>query len=476
MSRAVIVGAGLGGVLAAAAMSPLVDEVIILEHDDLPADGPEHRKGLPQGRHAHLLMAGGLAAMEALVPAGSITGQLLDNGAREISLSSGMVTLSSEGWLRRWRSTHHHMLTCTRALLDWAVRTAVLEGSHNVTIRQAHVLHLLGSARRVGGVVVDTGSAPENLDADFVVDATGRGSRVLHWLAQLGITGVEEKNVDSGLVNATRIYRTPAGAGNFPLTMVQANPYAGRPGRSAVIVPIEGDRWMVSLAGTRGGEPPADPDGFLAYTLALPHPIVGRLISGAEPLTDIFLSHSTSNSRRHLEKARDWPDGLVVLGDALATFNPAYGQGMSVAALGALELRRQIENADLDATGLARRVQRRIARHVTAAWNVAVSQDVLYPGVRGGRQTAADRVAARYTRRLTRAATGSLPAATALWEVTGLTAKPSRVLRPGTLLATLGGSPLPPLTEPPLTPAERAILAALDTTRRKDTPSSTPAA
>ncbi|MET9900783.1 pyridine nucleotide-disulfide oxidoreductase [Streptomyces sp. NPDC006446] len=474
MSRAVVIGAGLGGVLAAAALSPLVDEVIVLDRDDLP-DGPEHRKGVPQGRHAHLLLPGGLAAMEYLVPKISIRDHLLAAGAHEISLSSDVVTLSPEGWFRRWRRSDHHMITCSRALLDWAVRSAVTDNTGNVEIRTAQVTGLVGSARRVRGVRVDTPTGPTELEADIIVDASGRGSRILTWLAGLGITGIDEKNVDSGLVNATRIYRTPPGAERFPLTMVQANPYVSRPGRSAVIVPIEGNRWMVSLAGSRGGEPPADPDGFLRYTLDLPHPIVGRLISGAEPLTEIFVSRSTSNSRRYLEKARDWPDGLVVLGDALATFNPAYGQGMSVAALGAQALRHQLENADLASPGLARKVQRAAARFVETAWSVAVGQDGMYPEVRGGKRTAADRVAGRYTRRLMKAATGSYAAATALWDVTGLKAGPTRLLRPGTVLAALTGSPLPPLSEPPLTPRERELLELLDATSGEGAPSSAPA-
>lgn len=470
MSRAVIIGAGLGGVLAAAALSPVVDEVVVLDRDDLPADGPEHRKGLPQGRHAHLLMAGGLDAMEELLPAAGVRERLLAAGAREISLSSGMVVLSSEGWLRRWPRTGHSMITCTRALLDWTVRSAVVDNCGGVEIRKARATGLIGDAGRVRGVRVTAGEDTTDLLADIVVEATGRGSRIVNRLTELGITGVEEKNVDSGLVNATRIYRTPPGAEDFPLTMVQADPYVSRPGRSAVIVPIEGNRWMVSLAGSRGGEPPADPDGFLAYTLGLPHPVVGQLISGAEPLTEVFLSRSTSNSRRYLEKVRDWPEGLVVLGDALATFNPAYGQGMSVAALGALELGRQVGKAGLGAPGLARRAQRSVARHVETAWNIAVGQDVLYPDVRGGRPTAADRVAARYTRRLTRAATGSLTAATALWDVTGLKAGPTRLLRPGTVRATLTGSPLPQLSEPPLTAEERKILDSLNAAPAEGTP------
>lgn len=470
---AIVIGAGLAGLLAAAALFPAYEDVIVLDRDELP-DGPEHRRGLPQGRHAHLLMPGGLEAMQALLPQAVIRERLLSAGAHEISLGSGMVVLSTEGWFHRWRKDGQLMVTCSRALLDWVVREALLGTATNIRFVHGHALGLIGDAQKVTGVRVDTGSGPADLGADFVVDASGRGSRIVKWLADVGITGIEERTVDSGLVNATRIYQTPAGAENFPLTMVQANPYQSRPGRSAVIVPIEDNRWMVSLAGTRGGEPPADPDAFLQYTLDLPHPIVGRLISGAEPLTDVVVSRSTSNARRYLEKAGQLPDRLIVLGDGLATFNPAYGQGMSVAALGAQVLGREVRRNGNHVPGAARNIQRAVARSVDAAWTLAVSQDVLYPGVRGGAPTAFDRMAARYTRRLTRAATGSYPAASALWAVTGLKAEPTHLLRPAILLHAITGPTLPALAAPPLTPREHSILAALDRTCGEARPTASP--
>ncbi|MEU9335759.1 FAD-dependent monooxygenase [Streptomyces sp. NPDC048290] len=461
--RAVVIGAGLAGMLAAAALADVVDEVVVLERDELP-QGPEHRRGVPQGRHAHLLMAGGMAAMEELVPGARLRKDLLAAGAHEIPLGRGMVALTPEGWLRRWRHTGPHMITCTRALLDWTVRQAVLDTAR-VRIRTARVEGLRGDADRVRGVRL---SGPDGDDgelaADFVVDASGRGSRVLNWLELIGISDVPQRTVDAGLVNATRIYRTPAGAERFPLTMVQADPYAGRPGRSAMVLPIEGGRWMVSLAGTRGGEPPADPEGFLRYTLDLPDPIVGRLVSGAEPLTGIRIGHSTSNVRRHLEKTARWPEGFAVLGDAVATFNPAYGQGMSVAAFGARHLAEEVRRGGLAAPGLARRVQRAVAGAVDAAWLMAVSQDVWYLRADGGGPTLTDRLAARYTRRLTAAATGSYPAASALWAVTSMTAGPAALFRPSAVLAAALGSPLPALSGPPLTTQERTVLRDLDRT------------
>ncbi|MFI0571686.1 FAD-dependent oxidoreductase [Streptomyces tendae] len=460
--RAVVVGAGLAGMLAAAVLADAgVAEVVVLDRDELP-DGPRQRRGLPQGRHAHLLMTGGLRAMEEIVP--GVGKRLLAAGAHEISLSSGVLARSPEGWLRRWRREGPVMLTCTRALVDWTVRAAVLEHPR-IEVRRAAAVGLTGSAGRVRGVRVSGPDGETDLDADLVVDASGRGTRIVTWLDGLGLSGVRTRTVDSGLVNASRVYRVPAGAERFPLTIVQADPYVSRPGRSAMVMPVEGDRWLVSCGGTRGGEPPADAEGFLRYTLDLPDPIVGRLISGAEPLTDVHVSRSTSNVRHYLDKAPHWPEGLVVLGDALGTFNPAYGQGMSVAAFGARVLGRELERAGgPDAPGLARRVLRGAARPVDAAWAMAVGQDVLYPATRGGRPGIADRAVTAYTRRMTRAAAGSFAAASAIWDVTSMRTPPTRMFHPAAVLAALTGSPLPALSGPPLTPAEREVLDGLDRT------------
>ncbi|MGW3014877.1 NAD(P)/FAD-dependent oxidoreductase [Streptomyces longwoodensis] len=471
--RAVVIGAGLAGMLAAAALAGAADEVVVLDGDALP-DGPEHRKGLPQGRHAHILMAGGLAAMEELVPGAGVRKRLLAAGAHELSLGRDMVVLTPEGWFRRWRDEGPALLACTRALLDWTVRDAVVtQAPVRVEVRPGtRVTGLLGGAGRVTGVRFHDGreggeggegndGEDRELTADLVVDASGRGSRVTHWLAALGVTGVRERTVDTGLVNATRLYRAPEGAGRFPVTMVQADPYVGRPGRSGMILPVEDGRWMVSLAGTRGAEPPADADGFLRYAMELADPLVGRFIARAEPLTDVRISRSTRNHRRYLEKVRDWPEGLVVLGDALATFNPAYGQGMSVAALGARLLAQEVRRAGdgPGSAGLAARVQRGVVPWVDAAWRAAVGQDVWYPQTRGARPTPADRLVTGYSRRLTRAATGAHGAAAALWEVTSLLAPPARLFAPGTLLSVALGPLLPQQAGAPLTAAERSLLA-----------------
>ncbi|MFD0069033.1 pyridine nucleotide-disulfide oxidoreductase, partial [Streptomyces sp. NPDC127574] len=222
---------------------------------------------------------------------------------------------------RRWGHDDHLLTVCSRDLLDWTVREAVLD-TPNITVESGQALSLLGGAQRITGVrVLSTEGVEGDVAAHLVVDASGRGSRAVTWLGEFGITDIEESIVDSGLVYASRRYRIPEGAEDWPLTQVTSDPFSGQPGRSANLVPIEDNQWLVSLGGTRGGEPTADSDDFASFARSLRHSIVGDLIANAEPLTDVSLSRSTRNGRRYFEKTTAWPDGFLVLGDAVATYN-----------------------------------------------------------------------------------------------------------------------------------------------------------
>lgn len=442
--------------LAAAALSRSVDDVIVLERDELP-DGPHPRRRVPQARHAHILLPSGRDAIQELLPEADVRRRLLASGAHEQPMT-GILGFGAQGWYRRWPTVADELLLtcCSRDLLDSIVREAVLETAR-VTVRRAEALSLLGTAQRVTGVRVLADGAEEDLSADLVVDASGRGSRVENWLEALGVSGIPTDEVDSGLVYASRVFRVPKGAEDFPLTQVEANPADSRPGRSANLVPIEGGRWLVSLAGTRGGEPTADPEEFTDFALGLRHPLVGQLVSGAEPLSEVFLTRSTRNRRRGFEKAA-LPEGVVVLGDAVATYNPVYGQGMSVAALGALALSRRLREADVTAPGFARGVQRAAAKSVTAAYTMSTSQDQWFPEVVGKAPTLADRLLSRYMGRMARVATTSYSVSAAMCAVITLQEDASRLVHPKLLLATVKGPVLEPLAGPPLTPGESAFL------------------
>src|SRR5262249_50746399 len=145
----------------------------------------------------------------------------------------------------------------------------------------------------------------------------------------------------------------------------------------------EDGRWIVTVSGTRDGEPPDDDAGFLDFARdGVRHPLVGELIRDAEPLTSVQRSRSTVNRRFHHQRLAGRPEGLVVLGDALAAFNPVYGHGMSAAAHGVLALGREVERYGPGKPGLARAAQHAVSRAADDAWVLATSQDVCYPGCR----------------------------------------------------------------------------------------------
>lgn len=455
-THAVVLGAGLAGTLAAAALSRRLDRVTLVDRDRLPP-GPYPRTGVPQARHTHLLWSGGARAIESLVP--GTQQRLLAAGARRLGMPEGVVSLAANGWLRRWPQMQY-LFSCTRDLLDWTVRERVLD-SPVIELRQGcQAEGLLGGPARVRGVRLRDreSGAVQDCPADLVVDATGRGSRAPRWLAELGLPPVSEQVVDSGLAYATRVFRAPPGLpADFPVINVQADPHADRPGQTATLLTVEGGRWLVTLSGTRGGEPPGEEAEFVPFARAVRHPLVGELIADAEPLGPVRTTHSSVNRRRFFERAARWPDGFVVLGDAVATYNPVYGHGMSVAAQGAVALRDGTDGrgGHPGGAGTARGLQRAIARTVDGAWTTATTQDVLYPDAVGDRPGLPARLLQRYMDRLTATAHTRPAAADALYEALTLSGPMTRLVSPRAALATLLGPGARPEPGPPLTAAEQ---------------------
>ncbi|WP_141204801.1 FAD-dependent oxidoreductase [Streptomyces griseorubiginosus] len=448
---AVVLGGSHTGMLAAAALAGLADRVVVVERDVLPA-GPVSRKGLPQARHVHQLWSGGALALEELLP--GVTGRLREAGAHRLPVTTDMVALSPQGWFRRWAESHF-MLLSSRDLLDATVRAQVLADDRIELLEDTEVLGLDGTGAAVTGVRVRVAGAERTLHADLVVDATGRASRTPQWLAALGLPAPHSRTVDSGLAYASRLFRAPEPAREgFPVVNVQLDPRSG-PGRGGVLLPIEHGQWLVTLCGTRGAEPTGDSADFARYARAeLRHPVIADLVEQAEPLTDVTLTRTTANRRVFYERMPAWPENLVVLGDAVAAYNPVYGHGMSVAAQGAVALRALLRRHGWGAPGLARRVQKAVARPVGAAWDLAIGQDVFYPGATEEGPTRRDRLVSAYVDRLMRTATGNGRIARRVTDVTSLERRAEVLLAPSVLLAAAVGPLRPALTGPPLTAEE----------------------
>ncbi|MFF5011920.1 NAD(P)/FAD-dependent oxidoreductase [Streptomyces sp. NPDC001165] len=456
---AVVLGGSLAGLLAARALASTGARVTVVERDALPA-GPEPRKGLPQARHVHQLWSGGVRALEQLLP-GAI-GRLRAAGVSRVPMTTDMVALSPHGWYRRWAESAF-MLPASRDLLDWVVRQLVLSDGDIELVEQAEAVGLTGTDAAVTGVRIRAhdNDAERTLSADLVVDATGRGSRASHWLTELGLPGPERREVDSGLVYASRLFRAPeqAARDGFPIVNIEPDPRGAGTGRGGALMPVEDGKWIVTLFGGRGDAMPTTADDFARYAHEeLRHPIIGELLANAEPLTEVALTRTTANRRYFFERMPVWPENFVVLGDAVCALNPLYGHGMAVSAQSALALRDVIRRQglpSLDTPGLSRHIQKAVGRTVRAAWDLAIGADVFYPGATETGPTLRDRLLSAYVGRLLHTATGNGRIARRVTDVTALQRGAESLLTPSMLIAAAVGPLKPPLTGPPLTVEER---------------------
>jgi 2-polyprenyl-6-methoxyphenol hydroxylase-like FAD-dependent oxidoreductase len=246
------------------------------------------------------------------------------------------------------------------------------------------------SANRVRGVhFTRADGRQDTMAADLVVDATGRGSRAARWLEALGYPGVKETVVSMDLAYLSRIFKRPAMSGmDWKAIMIygKAPTYT----RLAALGPIEGDRWLVTLAGYLGDHPAGAREGFLSFAQGLQRPDIYEAIKDAEPLTPPVAYRIPSNLWRRYGRMRRFPDGLVIMGDAVCSFNPLYAQGMTTAALEAMcldtSLRRQRRARGCGGlTGFSRPFQRRLERIILIPWLLATIEDLRYPGVKGRR-------------------------------------------------------------------------------------------
>ncbi|MEU7639962.1 MULTISPECIES: FAD-dependent oxidoreductase [unclassified Streptomyces] len=384
---AVVLGGGFTGMLAAAALSAYAD-VIVVERERLPRT-PALPTDLPQPRHAHLLAADGARVVEGLLP-GTVE-RWLAEGARRLAVPSEPTGLLLPGRPVR-RARTRQVFACSRDLLDRVVREQVPALAGVTVLDGTEAERLTGTAEHVTGVWVrgTTSGETYRLDADLVVDATGRSSTTPDRLSGLGLPAVPEDVRDSGIVCATRIFRAPAGYENCRVLTARSarRPVGGAPAsgsrlpaaRTATLVPIEGGRWLVTLTG--GGSDAERPseraDHFVPFARRI-HAAIGDLIADVEPLSEVRLTRDTASRRHRYEQLPGWPTGFLALGGAVASVNPDCGQGLSLAAHGAAALREALRRYGLDDPALARRVQRTVGGLVEAPWALATGEEFPVP-------------------------------------------------------------------------------------------------
>jgi 2-polyprenyl-6-methoxyphenol hydroxylase-like FAD-dependent oxidoreductase len=421
--HAVVIGASMGGLLAARVVAESHERVTVVDRDELPPIGAQ-RKGVPQGRHAHGLLARGRTALEELFP--GLTDELVARGALTGDIQES-GRWSNEGRTLCQAPSGLTGLLVSRPLLEGYIRTRLRSQAGVQIEERCSVAGLLTSAdgTSVTGVrLADGGGTEREVSADLVVDATGRTSKLPAWLEALGYPAPEQEAVHVGIGYATRQYTRRPDHLNGDVAVITAP--APPSVRAGVVLAVEDDRWVVTLAGYGDDLPPTDAAGWEAYAHTLPTSDVAEVITSGEPLDDPVPFRYPASVRRRYERLDRFPAGLLAFGDSICSFNPIYGQGMTVASLEALALRDALRSGP---SGLAPRFFAQAGRLVDVPWEIAVGTDLRFSHV-DGRRTAKVRLVNRYLSRVHVASAVDPVVGTAFLRVVNLIDRPEKLLAP----------------------------------------------
>jgi 2-polyprenyl-6-methoxyphenol hydroxylase-like FAD-dependent oxidoreductase len=368
------------------------DAVTVLERDYIDARHPILHKSIPQGNHLHGLLLGGLQVMASLYSGFIDTleqlGAVRCRMGRDLGfyLPTGKA-FSFTGRVRERRDLGVDFYCQSRGLLEYCVRQCTL-GHTNVTLQSESIVQkLVYEDGRVRGVRYSQSGKTQSMAADFVVDAGGRGSPAPRWLREIGFQAPEETTIGVDIAYASTKFRVPAVYDEPERVLVFVGPPPDFP-NGAIMEIIEENTWHLTLMGRFGAYPPHDEAGFLAFAKALHTPKLHDLIKDAERVAEITSYRFPTSIQRHYERLTAFPEGFLVLGDAISSFNPFYGQGMSAAALQvkALQLllaERAVHRHGLD--GLAQSFFPQAAEVIVTPWTLAANQDLAYPQTQGER-------------------------------------------------------------------------------------------
>lgn len=372
---AIVVGGGISGLVTARVLADAFERVVVCERGRYP-DQPNPRRNVPQSEHPHILLTSGKAVLSDLFS--EFDEALLSAGGLVIDWSSDLRYYEAGGYLASG-PRRIPMYLSSRPLLEHVLRELLVTYPGVELCPETPVVGYLTDVdnSRVEGVAVPNGNRTHDHEADLVVDATGRTSRTPGWLVD---HGYEEPPVQE--VHIDMSYRTVSlDRPEDDRRLFFVPPSAPRT-RGGGVFPIEGGRWIVTLYGMNGDAPSTEPDGFTDFAASLPVDDISGLLERRHWLDSEIKRYPFPASRwRHYEKLDRFPDGLLVVGDAIASFNPVYGQGMSVAAMQALLLHHALarDGSDVRAVNLFDE----FVTAISTAWRFTVGNDVRFSGTDG---------------------------------------------------------------------------------------------
>lgn len=426
--HAVVLGASMAGLLTARSLADFFDTVTVVERDPLP-DGDDVRRGVPQGRHLHALLPRGAQVIEEFFP--GLLDELVLDGAQYFDgsdLSRLHYSVGGHLLARAGTAPSFTAYCATRPFVEGHVRRRVRD-IPNVTLRDEHNIVGLTATpdhRRVTGARVVSRRTGECavLKADLVVDATGRAAHTPGWLEGLGYDRPPEDRVVVHLTYASQLLRMAGDAPRelgFLVGIVPGTP------RGVGLLHCENDTWMFTVIGIAGHEPGGDLEAMCDFVDDCAPAHLLEAVRRAEPIGEPVRHKMPCSQWRRYDKLRRFPEGLLVTGDAICSFNPVYGQGMTVAALEALALRDCLSSG---AAGLAWRFFRAAAAPIRQAWQLSTNPDLALPEIEGTPPLSA-RLLNGYLDRVLTAAESDLAVVDQFVRVTSLVDPATRLLRPG---------------------------------------------
>jgi 2-polyprenyl-6-methoxyphenol hydroxylase-like FAD-dependent oxidoreductase len=367
--RALVIGAGFAGLLAARVLSESYGDVVLVERDLITPDS-EHRAGVPQAHHPHTLLARGADVLESLFP--RLGAELEYAGAVRADLGSDFRNRAPAGWAPR-DHLGLSVLSMTRTTIEQIIRRRVLKLPNVSLVDGVTIDGLLHDRGTVTGVHGRRGGEPFTDYADLVIDASGQSSKLVSWLAELGVHCPAPVIVNGHLSYTSRLYHVNHDLKLGWKTACEIT-HAPTTRRGGVVSSVDGELWFVTLFGAGGDVAPTDEDGFLSYATTLECQDIAEIIKTATPASRIHRAANLRSRWNRFHKVPNWPRGLLALGDSVVSLNPVYGHGMTLAALNCAQLRDLLKEQDLAQEPLV--FQRAIARTAQIPWTSATTTDL----------------------------------------------------------------------------------------------------
>ncbi len=422
--KAIVIGGSIAGLLTARVLSDFFEDVVLIEKDKY-VEGGKIRNGTPQAHHIHVLLAKGREIFQDFFP--ELEKDLIKKGANKIDFLNDIRYRLPSGWAPRFNSGIV-TFACTRTLLENTIRHQI-QKIPKIKIEQGEQItsFVLEKPNKISLKTKDG----KEIHGDLIVDCTGRNTKSPSWLEDIGFPKPKETKINSFVRYSTRRYIPSQKDRKWKMLVILNKPISNP--RLGGIYPIEGGKWLVGLYSIGNEYPPTDDDGFLEFTKHLESMELYDALKDAVPDSKIHGYQVQGSRKYHYEEMPRWPENFIVLGDAVAIFNPYYGQGITSAALGAETLGDMLKNDEVK-NDFTRKFQKRLSMTISLPWTLGTSEDLRWPTTVGKRPNMITRMVQNHAQKVLLISPKSMLAAKSFQQMMHMIRSPAIIFHPLILL------------------------------------------